>query len=83
MEKTMYINCKVGIYDTSYKMSENKDGSITVKIPFIKWTNNTGRLEFDERKISDIKTIRAIKKYFENDELVDDYGMLLEDYIYA
>ena len=58
------INTICGIYDTEYSLINHKDGGISVKTPFIKWTNNSGSLAFKQVKIT--KFIEQTKKCFAN-----------------
>ena len=58
------INTTCGIYDTEYVLINHKDGGISVKTPFIKWTNNSGSLAFKQVKIT--KFIEQTKKCFAN-----------------
>jgi hypothetical protein len=45
MSKHISVTC--GIYPTRYTLINRKDGTIDVKVPYIKWdNNNTGRLAF-------------------------------------
>ena len=50
--KTKTIDTQCGIYNTEYRLIKHKDGTISVKSPYIKWTNNTGRLAFKDVKIT-------------------------------
>ena len=58
------INTTCGIYDTEYSLINHKDGCISVKTPFIKWTNNSGTLAFKKVKIT--KFIEKTKECFAN-----------------
>jgi len=62
--KMKTINTTCGIYDTEYSLINHKDGGISVKTPFIKWTNNSGTLAFKQVKIT--KFIEQAKKCFAN-----------------
>ena len=73
------IDCNVGIYNTEYTLTEHKDGSITVRQPFVRWENNSGSLDFQNRKIEAGKTAERVKQFFEKEELADDVGMTLPD----
>ncbi|UOF76751.1 hypothetical protein [Caudoviricetes sp.] len=46
------INTKCGIYATEYTLIRHRDGSISVKTPYIKWKNNNGMLAFRNVKIT-------------------------------
>jgi hypothetical protein len=80
------INCQVGIYDTSYKLTCHRDKSVTVRAPFIRWTKNSGALAFDRVKIKSVARANFVKRFFEDDTLViDDDGLFLtlDDVIYG
>ena len=49
MAKT--IDTKVGIYNTEYTLVAHRDGTISVKTPYIKWVGNSGSLSFKTVKI--------------------------------
>ena len=46
------IETKCGIYDTQYTLIQHRDGSISIKTPYIKWVNNSGSLAFRIVKIN-------------------------------
>jgi hypothetical protein len=46
------IDTQCGIYNTEYRLIKHKDGSISVKTPYIKWVNNSGSLAFKNVKIT-------------------------------
>jgi len=73
------INCKCGIYETEYQMTEHRDGSISVRKPYVRWANNSGSLDFDTVKIEAGKTACTIKGFFEKEILADDIGTTLPD----
>jgi hypothetical protein len=60
------IDTVCGIYNTEYTLINHKDGSISVKTPFIKWTNNSGTLVFKKIKIT--KFIEQAKDCFNDDD---------------
>lgn len=82
MNKSIYVT--VGIYDSEYTMAKHADGTITVRIPYVKWDNNTGTLSFEKRTYSG-KRADKIKEFFEkNNTIIDapEYKcpyMILED----
>lgn len=49
MNKT--IQCHLGIFNTEYKLIQHQDGSISVRVPFIRWQNNNGNLDFQTFKV--------------------------------
>jgi|APLak6261659701_1056019.scaffolds.fasta_scaffold00028_14 hypothetical protein len=72
--KTIETTC--GIYNTKYLLINHKDGSISIKSPFIKWINNTGVLAFKNVKIKDF--VEQAKKCFEDDS---DSEMSIRDIV--
>ena len=42
MSKTLDITC--GIYNTEYTLTKHRDGTRTVRAPYIKWEGNSGCL---------------------------------------
>jgi hypothetical protein len=65
--KTIYINC--GIYDTEYTLTAHRDGSITVKAPYINWANNTGTLAFQKVSFPAGPLADKIKRAFADRDL--------------
>ena len=51
--KTLDTTC--GIYNTEYKLIAHKNGTYSVKSPYIKWVNNSGSLAFKTVKINKFK----------------------------
>ena len=56
------IDTTVGIYNTQYTLINHRDGSISVKCPYVKWNGSTGCLAFRAVKIT--KLIQATKDCF-------------------
>ncbi len=52
MTKLKYINIKVGIYDSQATITRHKSGRVTIRSPFVKWTDNTGTLAFENIKLA-------------------------------
>jgi hypothetical protein len=77
----LIVAVKVGIYNTQYDLTQHKDGSITVREPYIKWVNNSGSLDFKKVKITDKPRVKDIKKLFAADELHDE-EFSIDDYMY-
>lgn len=65
--KTINITC--GIYETEYSLTAHRDGSITVKAPYIKWINNNGSLDFSNYHFSAGSLAEKIKQAFANNTL--------------
>lgn len=86
--KKYSINCTEGIYDTEYICREYKD-RIVITRPFIHWRNNTGSLDFEKitwlkkTKIGEEnKRIKTILNFFKKNELCDEFGCILDDFLY-
>ena len=65
--RTLDVTC--GIYDTEYKLTAHKDGSLTIKAPYIKWANNNGNLAFRTVKIPSGEVAEKILWCFDNQEI--------------
>jgi hypothetical protein len=65
------IKITTGIYDSEYTMVEHANGTITVRIPYVKWDNNTGTLAFEKRTYQG-KRAEKIKEFFEKNNTVID-----------
>ena len=65
--KTLDTTC--GIYDTRYTLTSHRDGSITIKSPYIKWVRNTGSLEFRNAHFQAGELANRIKEAFANQSL--------------
>jgi len=76
------IDCTVGIYDTEYTLTEHRNGTITVKAPQIKWTGNSGSLDFTRIKITKPSVIAEVKRFFREEILADDTGVTLDYLLY-
>ena len=77
----LVVLVKVGVYNTQYELTQHRDGSITVREPYIKWVNNNGTLDFQKVKITDPRRVADIKKLFAADELHDG-EFSIDDYMY-
>lgn len=63
------ISAQVGIYITAYLATFHRDGSITVRAPYIKWTGNNGCLAF--RKVTvEGQEADAVREFFKAESLV-------------
>jgi len=69
MKKT--INCKCGIYDTQYRLIEHRDGSLSVKDPYIKWEGLTGVLKFRVVSVPEKAKI-LVNRFFEEQTTVKE-----------
>lgn len=63
------INATVGIYDTAYTAVFHRDGSITVRAPFISWSGNTGSLKFERSRFIG-REAEIVREFFKEGELV-------------
>lgn len=63
------IAVKCGIYDTAYTLTAHRDGTVTVKAPYIKWLNNTGNLAFQRVTFKAGQIADAIKKAFADQDV--------------
>lgn len=86
--KTYTIPCTEGIYDTEYVCREYKDKIVITK-PFIKWVNSTGSLDFEKitwpkktKTGEENKRTKIIMSFFKKQELCDDDGCILDDFLY-
>lgn len=61
-----------GIYTTEYRLIVRRDGSLAVKAPYIKWSNNTGRLAFETYEVVGAQMTQAVLAFFAADSLVLD-----------
>ncbi len=83
MNRQISVTC--GIYGTSYKLTIHRDGTVSVKAPYVKWVNDSdsGSLAFETNTYSG-RERDAILAFFDADELAleanNNGGMLtLED----
>lgn len=65
---TTKIDCKCGIWDTCYKISDRGD-SILVSAPYVKWVGNSGNLAFRKVKVLNPKQMGWLR------EMVDSYSL--------
>ena len=73
------IDCQTGIYHTRFTLTCHRDGSVTVRYPFIRWVGNSGSLDFTKTKIKAGKRAKMVKHFFEIGELVDENQYVLEN----
>lgn len=79
MNRTICV--KVDIWDTKYKLTQHRNGSISVRMPFTRWRGNSGSLDFEIIKISNQSKVKQVKWFFENNTLVTDDGSILDYYL--
>jgi hypothetical protein len=48
MSNLKNLNVQVGIYDTQATITRHRNGTVTIRAPYIKWVNNTGYLAFEK-----------------------------------
>lgn len=63
------ISITVGIYDTTYRATFHRNGDITVRAPYVKWTGDTGSLAFKRITLSGDDAVAA-KQFFSAGENV-------------
>jgi len=69
--KTTTIDVKCGIYDTCYTIRDY-GSKMTIKAPYIKWTNNSGNLNFANRTITTPRGMAYLREMTASGELVTD-----------
>lgn len=77
---TIPVQC--GIYDTEYTLLDAPGGQMAVREPYIKWSNNTGVLDFEVLPVGE-RARPYVQELFDTKSLVDDDGLILDDYIYG
>ena len=74
-----YINVQIGIYNTEITLkTQHRNGDVTLNVPFIKWSNNSGVLSFYKVRIKN--NLYFIKQCFENNTAYIE-GVSLWDYV--
>jgi len=73
------IACQTGIYQTDFRLTMHKDGSVTVRVPYIHWENNSGSLRHENIKVKAGRNAEEVKRFFRLDELADNSGCTLMD----
>jgi len=76
-----YINTKVGIWDSRYELIQHRDGTCTVKVPFVKWRGESGTLDWMSQRFTDEALVQRIKAYFTRPWVQTD--RLLVDILYG
>lgn len=78
--KTLDTTC--GIYETEYTLTKHRDGSCTVKAPFINWRDGSGCLAFKKIHIKPVQANDVIW-FFDNDTTYNDStGLTLDAEIF-
>ena len=72
-----YHREKYGI--ARFTLTCHRDGSVTVRYPYIRWVGNSGSLDFTKTKIKAGKRAKMVKHFFEIGELVDENQYVLEN----
>lgn len=78
MTKTIPVKC--AIFDTHYTITRHRDGTGTVRAPYIKWRNNTGYLDFYIYHIPAAR-MPQVSQFFDDGELCNQDCIALEDYL--
>jgi hypothetical protein len=76
MSKTLDTIC--GIYSTEYTLTRHRNGSCTVKSPYIKWSDNLGVLAHKKIKIKPAQT-KDVVWFFDNGVTYSDITELTLD----
>ena len=80
MSKT--LDTTIGIYSTAYTLTRHRDGSCTVKSPYICWSDNSGVLAHRKIKIKPAQT-KDVVWFFDNGVTYNDgTGLTLDAKIY-
>lgn len=79
MKNKLQVN--VGIFYSCYTLIKHRNGTVTVKVPYIKWINNNGNLAFTNYHITNKDRADSIKKFFENGTLCIGHS-ILEDFLF-
>ncbi len=80
MAKTLDTTC--GIYSTEYTLTKHRDGTGTVRAPWIKWIGSTGTLAFTNHHIPKKHMHSgAVLGFFDRGELCDETGDTLDSYL--
>ena len=61
------IDMKVGIYETTATIIHHRDGSVTIKEPFVRWAQNTGTLAFRKITLTGSAALKAKELFAEPD----------------
>lgn len=82
-KKSRKIDINCGIYNTEYSLTRHRDGSCTVKAPYINWHDNSGVLAYKKIKIKPINT-KDVVWFFDNGVTYSDItGLTLDAEINA
>jgi hypothetical protein len=80
MSKTLDTTC--GIYFTEYTLTRHRNGSCTVKAPFLKWSDtNSGALAFRKIKIEPAQKTDVVWFFVNGETYSDITGLTLSDTI--
>lgn len=83
-KQNLVLDCTCGIYSTDYRLTCHRDGTVTVRVPTIKWRNNTGTLAHTLEHVSLQQDVLRIKAMFAaNDGLCDQHCITIDDLIYG
>ena len=70
------IYCKTGIFDSWYTVRMHRDGTATINVPYVRWTNNSGALAYKNHKIASQNGVKALAAMVAADSLVIDSPIL-------
>lgn len=76
--KTIYKQC--GIYEAQYTLIKHQNGRVSVKHPYMHWTNNSGMLRYSTTLIPK-QHQSTVLGFFKNQEFSNDGGQTISDYL--
>ncbi len=77
--KIKSIDVTVGIYDTEATITRHRNGTVSIRAPYIKWVDNTGHLAFERIYLSG-DTANLADRVF-SDAPPISYGEFVADYL--
>lgn len=78
MSNTIDTTC--GIYDTEATVVFHRDGTSTIRAPYIKWVNNSGNLAFKKVKITNTNHVAILRDLVADDAPSMSYSELISHY---
>jgi len=76
--KVTRIALEVGIYSSQATITRHRTGRVTIRNPFIKWTDGTGTLAFERIRLNGAAAKEASEDIFSDDPTMS-YGAFLYD----
>lgn len=75
--KVIDITC--GVYQTEYRLIAHRDGSFSVKSPYVKWVGNTGHLAFNTTVVPKKRQTEVLEMFKDRVTLTSCGRLTLED----